>query len=86
MPSPVLILRGSTWAPAPLPKPEPAAELSVWGCHNREELAATITVQAGWTPDGRRITAEVPTGWLPGCRYDLKATDPKCGGCRWLTA
>ncbi len=56
-----------------------------WGRHNREELAATISVQVGWTPDGRRQIEQRPTGWLPGCRYDLKESDPKCKDCRWET-
>lgn len=59
----------------------------VYGCHNHPERVndwPELTVQDGWTPDGKRATRQHKTEWAPiECGHDFSATDPACTGCRW---
>lgn len=64
-------------------------------CHNRPAWRETVSVQRGWTDDGRRIMVEVPDHMSQGCnvwagtgigpqneRYPV-AMGWDCTGCRW---
>lgn len=51
------------------------------GCHNRPPLRDAITVQDGWTDDGRKINKQMPHVMSRDCRHDLRQTDQGCKGC-----
>jgi hypothetical protein len=56
------------------------------GCHNRAPLAETITVQDGWSSDGRRHMVDLPDPMTKACNYThttLGQADKECTGCRW---
>lgn len=53
------------------------------GCHNWPEPFPFYEVQNGWTEDGRRIMELIPATGSKECRYDYKATDSQCNGCKW---
>lgn len=55
------------------------------GCYNRLPFLSNQLVQSGWTKDGRRIMVPIPFRMAKECMYDLKRTDPKCAGCRWVS-
>jgi hypothetical protein len=59
--------------------------MKLHGCHNRPAFQKTLSVQNGWTPDGRRIQKEIIFRMERRCMYDLKKTDEGCKGCRWQT-
>lgn len=52
------------------------------GCYNRPPMHDTITVQSGWTADGRKINKQMPHVMSRECRHDLRHTDPGCAGCK----
>ena len=60
-----------------------------YGCHSdqtgpkpRGGLGPPLTVQTGWTDDGRRETVIVQTPWLDKpCGHNFRVTDPCCTGC-----
>ncbi len=56
------------------------------GCHNRPPLHESLTVQDGWTEDGRRITRTLPAPMSKLCQHDKRDSDPGCAGCRWRDA
>jgi hypothetical protein len=56
-----------------------------YGCHNaaRPQAGEVYPVQYGWTLDGRRdMIACAVMDSAETCRYDEKAVDPRCVGCR----
>lgn len=57
----------------------------MYDCHNHEERKnSPMTVQDGWTEDGRRNMIEIKTKWRDvQCGHDMRTTDPNCTGCRW---
>lgn len=52
-------------------------------CNNRAPFLDTVTVQNGWTADGRRHMIELPNPMTKSCQLDIRATQPGCQGCRW---
>lgn len=53
-------------------------------CKNTKRGGKHIyVVQDGWTDDGRRITREIVTDWLPiKCGCEPKNYTSDCDGCR----
>jgi len=51
------------------------------GCYNRQ-LKDTLEVQDGWNPDGTRHMKTIPNEMTKDCRYDARATNPRCAGCQ----
>jgi len=56
-----------------------------YGCHNRPHLRATLEVQNGWNSNGTRRMVTVAVRSTPECQYDLRHTDARCAGCRWVS-
>lgn len=55
------------------------------GCYDRPALLPTITVQDGWTSDGRRVMKVLPSPFAGDrCKFDRRAADPRCAGCDWV--
>lgn len=66
-----------------------------YGCHSSKVgpgprgEASTISVQDGWTEDGRRVMRPHVTEWLTinhegkpmYCGHLMRLTDPQCTGC-----
>lgn len=62
-----------------------------YGCHSEtsgpgpRSAAQTLSVQDGWTPDGRRVMRTYRPTWLPiKCGHIAQAgkgSDPLCAGC-----
>lgn len=55
-------------------------------CYNRKPFLESVTVQSGWTLDGRRTTKEIPFRMSRHCEYDERMTDAGCEGCCWQKA
>jgi len=63
-----------------------------YGCHNRPPLKDTIRVQTlvpatpvyGQAPAYSIGFKDIPNVNSKDCRYDLRTTDPKCAGCKWI--
>lgn len=57
-----------------------------YGCHGRapRDTPSTLSVQDGWTPDGRRIMVEIPVTPIAGvtCGHLARESDPACDGCQ----
>lgn len=59
-----------------------------YGCHTTgpatplSDKTPPLTVQTGWTDDGRRITREHHAVWMPVmCGHNESGTDACCDGC-----
>ena len=60
-------------------------------CKDRKPFSADRWVQNGWLHERRgndwiRLPRmiQVPNRMSRDCRYDLRATDPRCAGCKWV--
>jgi len=64
----------------------------MYGCWNRAPLRDTIEVKTlvpakpvfGQPPSFAIGFKEIPNVNSKDCRYDLRPTDPRCAGCRWI--
>jgi hypothetical protein len=72
--------------------PWPGAPPAQYGCHNRTDKSPIYLAQDGYSVVDIGITGavwtrtpqftEVPHVMSEDCRYDKRATDSKCAGCR----
>lgn len=54
-----------------------------YSCHNQPRQRDGVTVQDGWTEDGRRNMVHIPSVNSLECRFDKMAEDARCAGCKW---
>lgn len=54
-----------------------------YSCHNQPRARNGVTVQDGWTNDGRRNMVLIKTPNSLECRFDKMSTDQRCAGCKW---
>lgn len=63
------------------------------GCHNRDPFKDSFLAQDGYVQDGGNIQqglmlvpryVRVKFIMSRDCRYDVRATDPRCTGCKHI--
>lgn len=65
--------------------------MSTYGCHNRLPFKDGLWVQDGHVHEERsqawvrlpRIV-KIDSRMSRECKFDLRATDPRCAGCSWV--